>query len=828
MWRHYLSLAARGFVRHKLYSFINVAGLSLALTCAVLIALFVTDQLSYDSWIPDTANLYRLEVTFHIPGQPPFPLALCPFPVLTAAGAQIPAVKAVTHAVLEPMTVMAGDRAFRETITVVDPNFFQVIRLPLAEGRPAQVLQQHDSIVLSQTMARKLFGGAEAVGQSLRVGGDIWPDGCRLDDTACFSKSHTLVVTGVMRDLPHNTQLVADLVMPNTSEADAMPLSDKQQGWTSGDGVSGYVELAPGAGPRDVLAGIAQIVDRSVDEGKMGLGTAPASRVEQFDLTPFREVHLTSDKIGNMRPTASRAWLAGLTAIGLLIVLVAGINFTNLTTARAGLRAREIALRRMAGARRSQLVTQFVLEAVSTVLISLVIALALLESLLPIVDRFLDLPLSLSYLSDWKLLVSIIAGTMIVGLLCGLYPALVLSGFRPAAALKTGGSAQRGSGILRSALVIGQFAVSIALGVAVFVVFRQIQFARSHDWGFNRSGMVVIRGIENLPLQARESLAAVLKTGPGIAGTALSTVVPFDMDAVRNSTVRLKDGDASPIAVQFVDMTPSFPSLYGMRLLAGRMLSKSYGNDVSPDWSNKNILINLEMAHRLGLGAREAVGKGIEVDGAGMAMPMRIVGVLDDAMFDGVRSQERPTLFMVDPARYLRLSVRLRGDSSAALAFIDHTLRAVSPTAGLSRYFMSTAFNELFQEDRRQGEMFAAFVVIAMVIACLGLFGLTVFTAERRTKEIGIRKISGARIPDIVRLMLWRISAPVLAANVVAWPAAYWYLHRWLQGYPFRISLEPSYFLAVGAAALAVAWATVYAHTVRLARTSPVHALRYE
>src|SRR5579863_9376024 len=256
MFRHYMLMAARGFVRHRLYSFINVAGLSVALACAILILLFVRDQLSYDTWIPDTANLYRLEVTFHIPGQPPLPLALCPFPVLTAAGTQIPAVKAVTHAVPEPMTVIAGDRAFRETITVVDPNFLQVIRLPLIEGRPAQVLQQHDSIVLSQTMARKLFGGADAVGQTLRVGGDIWPDACKPDDTACFSKSHTLVVTGVLRDLPHNTQLVADFVMPNTSEADPMPEGDKEEGWTSANGVSGYLELAPGANPRDVLAAV--------------------------------------------------------------------------------------------------------------------------------------------------------------------------------------------------------------------------------------------------------------------------------------------------------------------------------------------------------------------------------------------------------------------------------------------------------------------------------------------------------------------------------------------------------------------------------------------
>ena len=827
MWRHYLIMAARSLVKHKLYGFINVAGLSVALTCAILIAIFVRDQLSYDSWLPDTANLYRLEVTFHIPGQPPFPLALCPFPVLTAAGAQIPSIRAVTHVVPEPMTVSVGGRVFHEQVTIVDPNFFQVIRLPLVAGRPAQVLEQHDSIVLSQTMARKLFGGADVIGRTLRIGGDIWPDACKPDDAACFSKSHTLVVTGVLRDLPHNTQLVADLVMPNTSQADPMPEVDKQQGWTSGNGVSGYVELAPGANPRDVLSAVARIVDRSVDEGKMGMGDVPASSIDEFHLTPFRDVHLTSGKIGNMRPTVSPAWLAGLTAIGFLIVLVACINFMNLTTARAGLRAREIALRRMAGAHRRQLVSQFLLEAAATVLVSLVIALSLLESLLPLVDRFLGVPLGLSYLGDGKLLASIVGGTMLIGLSCGLYPAWVLSRLRPAAALRTGGSAQTGSGLVRAALVVGQFAVSIALGVAVLVVFRQIQFAHGRDWGFERSDMVVIRGIENLPIQTRESLATILKAGPGVAGTALSTVVPFDTDAVRNDVVRL-EGAAGSIATEIIDITPSFPSLYGMRLLAGRLLSKSYGNDVSAGWSDKNILINLEMAHRLGLSPQGAVGRRIDVEGSGMAMPLKIVGVLSDAMFDGVRSEARPALFMVDPARYLRLSVRLQGDRSAALSLIDHTLRSLPPNTGVTRYFMSDAFNGLFQEDRRQGEMFAAFVVIAIVIACLGLFGLAVFTAERRTKEIGIRKISGARLPDIVRLMLWRISAPVLAANVVAWPAAYWYLHRWLQGYPFRIALGPSYFLAAGAAALAIAWATVYIHTVRLARTSPVHALRSE
>ncbi|MHB8815724.1 MAG: ABC transporter permease [Steroidobacteraceae bacterium] len=825
MFRHYISMAARGFVRHKLYSFITIAGLAVGLGAAILILLFVRNQLSYDDWIPHTSNLYRLEVTFHSPGQPPLALALCPFPVLTAVGQQIAQVSAVTHVVLEKMTASAGERRFPEKVTVVDPDFFTVIRLPLLEGRAARVLAQPESVVLSQHEARKYFGDVDPVGKTLRVSG-VW-DKCRPNDVACYSQSHALTVTGVLRDLPHNTQLVADFVLPNTSQADLMSQMDKESNWTGAFGDYAYVELAPGARPRTVIKSVAALIDRSVDTRRFSLN-APASQFMQFDLTPFRDVHLTDGKLGGMTPPGSRAMVLGFAMVALLIVLIACFNFMNLATARATLRAREIALRKLAGAGRRQLMAQFLGEAVLTALISLVLALSAVEIVRPACDRFLGDPTALHYLADWQLLAALVGGAVVVGLVSGLYPALVLSGFRPVAGLKAGSPAASGSGLLRSSLVIGQFAVSIGLAIAAIVVFQQIEFARARDWGVDSRNVIVIRGIGNIALTAREGLQRVLSNGPGITGVALSTAVPFNPDDVGTMGVQPL-GWTGTIQAQWIGITPEFPELYSMRLLAGRLLSRSRGRDVSADWADKNVVINLEMAHRMGLTPERAVGRAFDVPGISLKMPMRIVGVVANAMYYDPRSPARATVYLVDPSLYLSLSVKVRADHLAeAESYIDHTLRSLAPGVALTRYFLSDSFEGMFRSDQKQGEMFAAFAGIAVLIACLGLFGLVVFTAERHTKEIGVRKVSGACVHDILRLMLWRISLPVLVANLIAWPVAYAYLRHWLDGYAYRIALNPLYFLAGGVVALLIAWATVYGNTLRLARTSPVHALRYE
>ncbi|HEY1890007.1 MAG TPA: ABC transporter permease [Steroidobacteraceae bacterium] len=438
--------ATRGLVRHKLYSVINIVGFSIALAAAILITLYVRDQLSYDAWIPGTSHLYRLERAGQVPGHGLLRTAMAPFPVVKVVGEQVPGVKAFTHVMPEQMTVRTGDRSFHEIVTVVDPGFFGIIRLPLVEGDPARVLSQPESIVLSQTVAHKLFGQADPVGRTVAVSPDH-NDACGGEDTSCLDASYLLTVTGVVRDLPHNTQLIADLVMPNTSRADGLSAREKASDWRANDGDYGYLELSANAKPEAVTAAIGPLVDRSFDYHEYGL-TAPVSHSERYSLTRFRDVHLSSDETYGMRPAGSWAVVYGLSIIALLIVLVASCNFMNLATARATLRTREIALRKITGAGRRQIIAQFLGEAVVTTLVSLAIALSLVEVLLPAFGRLLDEPIVLHY-RDFRLVVELTAGAVAVGLLSGFYPALVISALRPVEGLKPGASVRSGSGLLR-------------------------------------------------------------------------------------------------------------------------------------------------------------------------------------------------------------------------------------------------------------------------------------------------------------------------------------------------------------------------------------------
>jgi putative ABC transport system permease protein len=585
------------------------------------------------------------------------------------------------------------------------------------------------------------------------------------------------------------------------------------------------VELAPGAAPSAVLAALEPMLDSSVDYKDLGIQVR-GSQAERYRLTPFRDVHLDSDQYGGMTPGGSRATVYGFAIIAVLIVLVACSNFMNLATARATLRAREIAVRKVAGATRRQIALQVLSEAVITALVSLGIALSLAEILLPAYDRLLGEPIGINYLAEWRMLLAMAAGAVAVGVLSGAYPALVLSGFRPASALKSTGSERAGSGLLRSGLVIAQFAVSIAVGIAAIVVFRQIDYARKLDLGFTRDEVVILRDLTNLAPEARDSLARILRAGPGIDAVALSDTVPFDL--FNSFYVRLRSGRVPEGAsVRFMRTGPTFASVYGIRLLAGRLPSESEEHETASATTVLDVLLSAKAAQRLGYSPEQAVGQTLST--GGLWGRMRVIGVLDDIAIGGVGGLPQPYVYLPESIQAGFLSLRVRAAQlPQALRFIDTAWHSFAPATALNRYFLTDAFNDQFSADEKQGAIFAVFVAVAVLIGCLGLFGLAVFTAERRTKEIGIRKVSGARTGDIVRLMLWRISVPVLAANLVAWPLAYYYLHGWLEHYAYRIALSPVYFVAAGAIALVIAWATVYANTLHLARTSPIHALRYE
>jgi putative ABC transport system permease protein len=833
MFWNYLTVALRNIVRHKLYSFINIAGLAVGLACVIFILLFIRDELSYDKWIPDTENLYRVEKTYNGPGLAALPIANVPFPMMAAMRDSIPEVVAMTRLSYTRMTMMIGDRQFRERVASVDPAFFRTIRLPLIRGDAASVFRDPESLVLSESAARKYFGTLDVIGKSLQTTANC--EGVN-DTPQCRSRLMPMKVTGIVRDIPHNSQLDGEIFMPNTSIADRMGQEVKQS-WFMNNSF-GYVRLAPGARPLTVVAKMGPVFDRSVPgDAEFGSGYGGirrrASQVYAIHLTPFTDVHLTSGRWrGNETPPGSWTTLYGVGVVGLLILLVACFNFMNLSTALASLRAKEIGLRKTFGAYRGQLAVQFLGEAVLTALLALVLALAMVEVLQPVFGRFLGHPICLRYVEDWPLLLGIVCIAMAAGLTSGVYPALMLSAFRPVAVLRSGTGGLAGSGRLRAFLVVLQFAVSIGLGVAVLVVFSQINFARNLDLGFRKDNLLVVAGNGLLTLGGQESFTQRLRSQPGVLELAMTGAVPFDPSLILVSAQR--PGRAQSITLNRRVIGANALQIMGMRPVAGRLLSGQRAEDrfdsqmpsvdAAPN-EGRNVLIDTVAASQLGFTPRQAINQTILFG----KTHVRIVGVLANAKFDGAREPPRPAIYIYDPNSMGAVMVRVRpGAIPQTLSFIDHAWHDFAPTKAVNRYFLDDDFGKLYRSDEQRGELFGVFVAVAIFISCLGLFGLAAFAAGRRTKEIGIRKVFGARVRNVLVLLLWQFSIPVLLANLIAWPVSWYYLHGWLEGFAYRIALSPLYFIAAGMTALLIAWATVFFHALHVARAHPVNALRYE
>jgi putative ABC transport system permease protein len=808
LFRNYLITALRSFVRHKLYSVINIAGLTVGLACAIFIILFLRDELSYDAWVPGSENLYRVESSWHLPGRDSDFETQVPFPAMPAMLAEIPEVTSATHLIPEDITAQIGDRQFLMTLAAVDPNFFQVIKLPLIQGDPATILAHPDSVVLSQAAAKRFFGATNPIGKTVLLGG-----------------SHAMIVTGILRDLPHNTQLAIDMMMPNTSSADIYypPGSPARVAWPYLEGW-GYVRLSPHADLSAVEAKLKPMLNRNVKKA-FGLDI-PGGEIVHLHLTPFRDVHLAA-----FGDTERGRWdtIYGFAAIAALIVLIACINYVNLATARAIARAREISIRKVMGAMRSQLMVQFIGESVIMALLALVLAFAVIELLLPAFDRLIGRAITYNVVANWPLTLGIFAVAIMIGVLGGIYPAFILSGFRPAARANSGAG---GSPALRTALVVLQFAVSIGLGIAAVVIFSQINYSRQLDLGFDRHNLLAVKA-ESLSRSTRENLMQAMAADPAIAGVTGSDMVPFtDNVAVWSFTLPQSPQDLS---ARNMDISPNFPAVYDMKLLAGRALSPDRANDlfVNPDAKDPNpsanILINVAASRQIGATPAEAVGQAILVKRGGAVHRMTIVGVVADANFDGMQNTIQPFTYYYAPDWVRVVSVRIKpGQTREGIAAVDRIWHRFVPAQAIERRFEDASFDRLFSDDEREGEIFVLFVGVAIFIAALGLFGLAAFSTERRTKEIGLRKTFGARTRDIVRLLLWQFSIPVLIANLIAWPVAYFYLRHWLQGFAYRISLNPLYFVVAGAAALVIAWATVIVHAAHVARANPIHALRYE
>lgn len=822
MWGSILILTVRRLFLNRAYSAINIGGLALGLAGCLMILNYVRYEQSYDAWQPDSGRIYQVQTTIHPPGQAAVHNQTSSYALRDALPAGFPQIEAMTSVASgKTVTEHDGQPMFIDA-TTVDGNFFRVFALPFAQGSAAGALPDTNSIVLTEHEAIRQFGTAQVLGKLLSLGAGPGKRDYR--------------VSGVLRDLPRNTSLKLGLLFRRD------PAQVAYTGWGNFD-QQHFVKLRPSAdGAADAAAINAALPaweKRAIAPEMIDGKPASMASVLDFALVPLGDVHLGIAQEGAMTPGGDSRSLATFAIVALLTLGMAVLNFVNLTTARAIQRAREVALRKLLGASRGQLIAQFVAESLLFSAAAMLIALTMVELATPWIGRVLDADLSFAYLGPRGMALPAFALFGVTALAGGLYPALYLSRFKPAVALRANRTSLEtpGSGRLRVALVVVQFAVAIGLIASTAIIGMQTRFVETVDPGYRRDGLVQIANAWRFTQGTEyEAARAEMLAIPGVTATGRTGLGLASTDKMMR--VIRAPGASQYVSMGFFGVDADFLQTMDIKLLAGRLLGDSFAADRIAGVATKdlvargiNVVVNRTAAARLGYrDPQAAIGKTVQVGFDGFTMvPATIAGVVEDTRFRTARDAIEPLVYAYDSEHTSQVLVRYaNARPGEVMAALNKVWRKFEPEIPFEARFADDIVRELYAADRARTALFAGFSLLAIAIACLGLYSLAAFATERRTKEIGIRKVVGARVRDIVRLLVWQFSRPVVLANLIAWPVAWWAMRDWLNTFDARIALTPTPFAFAGILAFVIAVATVAGQSFRVARMNPIHALRYE
>ncbi len=792
MLKNHLLIALRHIRKHKGYSFINIAGLAIGMACSILIFLWVRDELGYDRFHRQAAVIHRI---YRDEAATPTGTksALTSPPMAAALKKDFPEVlKATRFGTWQRRLVSVGDKSFAVTGYLhVDPDFFEMFSFPFVQGDPRTAFASTASVVLTKKTAEKFFGRDDPLGKRLTV-------------------DHTfdVVVTGVLADIPRNSSLEFDLLSPFELLI-ARYLGDGIRGNWGFNSFSTFVQLKPGLPPSEFnrkLDGYLQRYDKE--------------ETDRLAAQPLRDIHLRSG-LNDDYPNIGRlenVWIFGSLAV--FILAIASINFMNLTTARSANRAREVGLRKVVGARRSQLVRQFFGEAILLSLLALGAALVLVEAFLRPFNVLSGKHLTTDWPHHLPLLLGCCGLAFATGLLSGSYPALLLSSFQPAGVLKGAFRSAGSSATFRKTMVIAQFSLSIFLIIGTIAVSRQLAFMRNKDLGFDRERILYLNLFGELkdkyPL-CRERLLR----NPDVLNVTASLALPTDIQNSPGSPdwEGKEPGNKMEIKADFVDF--DYLETFGVALIEGRNFSRAHPTD-----EDEAYLVNEEAIRQMGL-PRPAVGKRFSFDAFG-AKEGRIIGVMKDAHFQALHHKIEPLAFKINPRLFRFIYIKIgTGDIASILRTLERDWASLNLGYPFEPRFLDESFDSLYRAEARMGTLFRTFSALAILIACLGLFGLASFMAERRVREFGVRKVLGATGGNIFLLLAKEFAVLILAANLLAWPTAFLMMKTWLSGFAYRIDLQVGFFLSAAALALATAMLTVSLLTRRAARANPAAALRW-
>ncbi len=828
MLKNYFITALNNLIKNKLYSIINIAGLAIGLAACIIIALYVKDQFSYDTQWKNADRIYRVNWSGGRPGKAPYKYALTPIPAMPQLHEFFnDKIEKSTRTYSNKMVIDINTTQFEENLVMVDPAFIEMFQIEEVSGSLKNTFTNPSSLALSAEAARKYFGVVNPIGKEITA---------KIQGISIPYK-----VTAVYR-IHGNT--ILDIPLLSLLPEAYLPPSQKS--WNNLNAAA-YFLLKEGVDIKSLYPFTPAFIDKYIDISEVikdpGL---KASILQSIEFQKLKEAHLDSTW-DLLRAGGNKTVVLSFAGISLLVLLIGCINFTILTTAKATHRAREVAIRKVVGAKRKQLIVQFLGESIFIVLLAMILSLGIVELMLPLFETIVNKTLSLDYTSP-SVFLPLLLLLIIVGISGGIYPAFILSGFRPGNNLKSNQSKEtRGSISLRNILVILQFSISITLIIATGVLYSQMQYSLNRDPGYNKDNLLAINQIAMYPeLSDRlESLKHELIKLPNVSSVSFSSLLPSHHSL--NNRVFTRSGQPEvSYSIPRNGVDCDFFKTYQIPIIAGR--TYEIGRDTSEPIidimeaklintsgkkDERNIIINEKASRELGFAnAEEAVGKILDTSVVVNAR-YTIIGVVGDNHFYSINAPPRAEVFLLDPVHFSQinaLTLRFKGSPQMVLKEVKDVWKKVMGNVEISTIFVDQLLAKEFEQEQTEIKVFISFSLLAIFVACLGLFGSASFAVERRTKEIGLRKVMGAKVKNIVRLLLWQFSKPVLIANIIAWPVAIFVMQNWLERFAYRFDFMYMIPICIisGLIALLIAWFTVAGNTARVARTNPIHALRYE
>lgn len=795
MLKNYLLIALRSFKKNRTYSFLNIFGLTIGITCALIIFLFVYDELTYDRHHEKLSSIFRLNSAYHLPNNGGFEEYATGGPVIAEMLVKdYPEIKQTVRIRLLKNKVIelpgTNERVY-ETVVAADSNLFKLFSFPLLSGNSESALIEPRTVVLTESEARKFFNKTDVVGETL-----YFPE-----DTVSFK------VTGVMADHPQNSHLKFDIII---SFETLKTLHFNLDSWWNYSFYN-YMELAAGTDVPVLLDKIKFISRKYIADQEDNSGYK-----QEYALIPLADIHLHSNLRSEIEPNSRASYVYIFLIIGIFILLIACINFMNLATARSAMRAKEIGLRKVAGAFREQLIGQFLGESILMSIFAMLLSIGLAYVLLPQVNDFTGKNLNLfSNAIAWLALLAI---TLLVGLLAGSYPSFFLSAFRPVETLKGNFRTGTKGNVLRRSLVVFQFAISIFLISGTLIVYKHLTYIRSIDLGFDKERIITIPTHNSA--NAKRDFTVVkeeLMRIAGVNGTALSSQVPgVEMG---NNVVRMGWGDdATWSDMRFLAVDENFIDVYGIEVIEGRNFSKAFPSD-----ENEAFLLNESGMRRLGWrDPKMAIGQPLRwQDRKG-----RVIGIVKDFHFMSTNVAIEPFIIVMNKSWSVGyLSAKISGNPHQAINKIEAAFSSVLKDKIFEYSFLDADFDQQYKSETKFMTIFSIFAGIAIAIACLGLYGLAMFTSEIKFREIGIRKVLGASTYSLIVLLVKEFSMLVMVAFIIAIPAAYFGMTKWLSSFPYKEDINPLLFVVAGTISISIALLTVGYQSIKAANINPVNTL---